>query len=354
MFSTCVFLWENGGSTKPNNNLAEGWASITITHPDGCVVVDSVLVPNAAPIISQAVIKDVTCHGYNDGLIHVYPGGPMPISYSWSNGFTSDSLGSLSPGTYVLTVSDARPCYDTLSYTINEPQLLGLTTQVTHPSCWNSQDGQLNLFATGGVGGYTYSSNGIGSSAFIQGLAAGSFSLVVSDSNNCSSTPQIVQIQAPSILNISISINPESAPNALDGMATAHVTGGTAPYTFLWSDPNQQSDSLAVYLTQGWYNVTITDANGCEISDSIYMGILENGENLLPNLGIYPVPASQWIHINQPVEHWVIYDAAGRSLAFGESNEIDVHELPDAVYLIDCYVQGELYRLRFIKSGFGE
>jgi hypothetical protein len=241
-----------------------------------------------------------------------------------------------------------------LSYTINEPQLLGLTTQVTPPSCWNSQDGQLNLLATGGVGGYTYTSNGVVSLAIIQGLSTGNYSLVVSDSNNCSSTPQIVQIQAPSMMNISITINPESAPNALDGMATAHVTGGTAPYAFLWSDPNQQSDSLAVYLTQGWYNVTVTDANGCEISDSVYMGILENGEMKLTDLWIYPVPASQWIHINQPVEHWAIYDAAGRALAFGESNEIDVHELPDAVYLIDCYVQGELYRLRFIKSGFGE
>jgi hypothetical protein len=111
---------------------------------------------------------------------------------------------------------------------------------------------------------------------------------------------------------------------------------------------------LAVYLTQGWYNVTVTDANGCEISDSVYMGILENGENLLPNLGIYPVPASQWIHINQQVEHWVIYDATGRQLDSGESIDINVQDLPEAVYLIDCYVQGELYRVRFIKSGFGE
>ena len=354
MFSTCVFLWENGITTKPNNTLAEGWATITITHPNGCVVVDSVLVPNAAPIISQAVLNDVTCNGNNDGMIHVYPGGPAPINYSWSNGSTSDSLGSLSPGTYVLTVSDARPCYDTLSYTINEPQLLGLTAQVTPPSCWNSQDGQLNLLATGGVGGYTYTSNGVGSSAIIQGLSAGSYSLVVSDSNNCSSTPQIVQIQAPSMLNLSISITPESAPNALDGMATAHVTGGTAPYTFLWSDPNQQSDSLAVYLTQGWYNVTVTDDNGCEISDSVYMGILENDETKLTNLWIYPVPASQWIHINQQVEHWVIYDATGRILDSGESMDIKVHDLPDALYLIDCQIQGQLHRLRFIKTGFEE
>lgn len=354
MFSTCVFLWENGITTKPNNALAEGWATITITHPNGCVVVDSVLVPNAAPLISQVELNNVTCHGFNDGMIHVYPGGPAPISYSWSNGSTSDSLGSLSPGNYVLTVSDARPCFDTISYTIIEPQPLSFTTQVSSPSCWNSQDGQVNILATGGVGGYTYTLNGAGSASIIQGLAAGNFSLVVSDSNNCSSPTQTVQIQAPSMMNISITINPESAPNALDGMATAHVNGGTAPYSFLWSDPNQQSDSLAVYLTQGWYNVTVIDANGCEISDSVYMGVLGNDVLVRPNLGLYPVPASTWIHLNQHVEQWVIYDAAGRALSSGQTIDINIYDLPDAVYLFECQYQEETYRFRFIKSAFEE
>jgi hypothetical protein len=350
MFSTCVFLWENGITTKPNNSLGEGWATISITHPDGCVVIDSVLVPNAAPLISQSVLNDVTCNGNNDGMIHVYPGGLAPTSYSWSNGSTSDSLGSLSPGTYVLTVSDARPCYDTLSYTINEPQPLGLTPQVTPPSCWNSQDGQLNLLATGGVGGYTYTSNGAGSLAIIQGLSAGSYSLVVSDSNNCSSVPQVVQIQAPSMMNNSITINPESAPNALDGMATAHVTGGTPPYSYTWNDPNQQYDSLAVYLTQGWYSVLIMDANGCEITDSIYMGVLSLEGDALSLLSAYPIPANSWIKLTQPVEHWSLFDASGRLLHEGNTSELNLTVFPDAIYLLQCRLNGELVTLRVLKT----
>jgi hypothetical protein len=350
MFSTCVFLWENGITTKPNNSLGEGWATISITHPDGCVVIDSVLVPNAAPLISQSVLNDVTCNGNNDGMIHVYPGGLAPTSYSWSNGSTSDSLGSLSPGTYVLTVSDARPCYDTLSYTINEPQPLGLTPQVTPPSCWNSQDGQLNLLATGGVGGYTYTSNGVVSLAIIQGLSAGSYSLVVSDSNNCSSVPQIVQIQAPSMMNISITINPESAPNALDGMATAHVTGGTPPYTYTWNDPNQQYDSLAVYLTQGWYSVLIMDANGCEITDSIYMGVLSLENEALSLISAYPIPANSWIKLTQPVEHWSLFDASGRLLHEGNTSELNLTVFPDAIYLLQCRLNGESVTLRVLKT----
>jgi hypothetical protein len=350
MFSTCVFLWENGITTKPNNSLGEGWATISITHPDGCVVIDSVLVPNAAPLISQSVLNDVTCDGNNDGMIQVYPGGLAPTSYSWSNGSTSDSLGSLSPGTYVLTVSDARPCYDTLSYTINEPQPLGLTPQVTPPSCWNSQDGQLNLLATGGVGGYTYTSNGVVSLAIIQGLPAGSYSLVVSDSNNCSSVPQIVQIQTPSMMNISITINPESAPNALDGMATAHVTGGTPPYTYTWNDPNQQYDSLAVYLTQGWYSVLIMDANGCEITDSIYMGVLSLENEALSLISAYPIPANSWIKLTQPVEHWSLFDASGRLLHEGNTSELNLTVFPDAIYLLQCRLNGESVTLRVLKT----
>lgn len=350
MFSTCVFLWENGITTKPNNSLGEGWATISITHPDGCVVIDSVLVPNAAPLISQSVLNDVTCNGNNDGMIHVYPGGLAPTSYSWSNGSTSDSLASLSPGTYVLTVSDARPCYDTLSYTINEPQLLGLTTQVTPPSCWNSQDGQLNILATGGVGAYTYTSNGVVSPSIIQGLTAGSYSLIATDTNNCTSTTQIVQIQAPSMMNISITINPESAPNALDGMATAHVTGGTPPYTYTWNDPNQQYDSLAVYLTQGWYSVLIMDANDCEITDSIYMGVLSLENDALSPLSAYPIPANSWIKLSQPVEYWSLFDASGRLLHEGNTSELNLNGLPDAFYLLRCHHNSELVTLRVLKT----
>ena len=191
----------------------------------------------------------------------------------------------------------------------------------------------------------------------ITGLCAGTYTVTYQDAggNNITLTFIISATNDPCAGFYTVGQSTDvSAAGMCDGTAWMTTTGGTAPYTFLWSDPNQQSDSLAVYLTQGWYNVTVTDANGCEISDSVYMGILENGEMKLTDLWIYPVPASQWIHINQPIEHWGIYDAAGRALSFGESKDIDVHELPDAVYLIDCYVQGELYRLRFIKSGFGE
>ncbi len=349
MFSTCVFLWENGVTTKPNNSLNEGWATISITHPDGCVVIDSVFIPNAAPLINHAELNDVTCNGYNDGVIQVYPGGPAPVYYSWSSGSTSDSLSSLSPGVYVLTVSDARPCYDTISYSINEPPLVNFSTQVSSPSCWNSQDGQLIIMATGGVGGYSYTSNGLGCSASLQGLSAGIYTITVSDSNNCTNNPQMVHIQAPSMLNASITISPESAPNSFNGIATAHVNGGIAPYSFLWSDPNQQSDSMAVYLTQGWYSVLILDANGCELTDSIYIGILGPG-NITPSaLAAYPIPSNSWVNLTQPVEHWSLFDSSGRLLEEGNTSSFNLNTFPDALYLLRCRLNGELVTLYVLK-----
>ncbi len=350
MFSTCVFLWENGITTKPNNSLGEGWATISITHPDGCVVIDSVLIPSASPVIADAWLTNVSCFGAADGMIQVVPGGPTPTTYTWNTGSVLDSIGPLNSGTYTLIASDSRPCYDTLTYTIVEPSPVGFTTQLTSPSCWNSNDAELQILAFGGVGGYSYTTNGMGTTSNIQGLSPGSYSIVVTDSNNCSTIPQIIPIQAPTPLNLLFTVSPESNQGALDGMATAHVTGGTSPYSYSWSDPNQQYDSLAVYLTQGWYSVLIEDANGCEITDSIFMGVLSLENEALSSLSAYPIPANSWIKLSQPVEYWSLFDASGRLLREGNASALNLNGFPDAVYLLRCRHNGELVTLRVLKT----
>ena len=350
MFSNCQFLWENGVTTKPNSSLPVGWATITITHPNGCIVVDSVLVPNPAPVISQATITNISCNGANDGMIQVVPGGPAPYQYAWNNGSTLDSIGPLSPGSYTLIASDARPCYDTLNYIIQEPPVLSFTTQVVNPLCWNSQDGQLMFIANGGVGGYSYLVNGNAAMATNQGMPAGSYNVSITDSNACVAASQNVMIQAPPMLNLTFSIAPESSLGALDGMATAHVSGGTAPYSYLWNDPNQQYDSLAVYLTQGWYTVLITDGNGCTLSDSVFMGVAGLPEASNVDLQWYPVPTSTIIKINQGVSEWNIYDAFGRLMASGTQSEINVADFPASVYVIEWVMNGAVNKQRFIKT----
>ncbi|NBP30230.1 MAG: T9SS C-terminal target domain-containing protein, partial [Flavobacteriia bacterium] len=350
MFSGCQFLWENGITTKPNNTLGEGWATITITHPNGCVVVDSVLVPFAAPVIGSTQITDVSCNGLNDGVIQVSPGSATTFQYQWSNGATGPVISSLSPGTYTLYVSDSRPCYDTLQFVINQPSPITANFQLTNETCFNSMDGSILVIPSGGVGGYTYLLNGLSVNNPIDSLGSGTYTVNIVDSNNCVYQASAGAISSPSSLTIALTATPESGVNALDGTASAAVTGGTPPYSYVWNDVNQQTGNLAVYLTQGWYSVNVIDANGCAVSDSLFIGVLETAGSIDFGIQIFPNPTMDVINFSSPIDAWAIYNVQGDLVAEGLLTvQLSVKEVSDGMYHLHFTQQGRNYIHKIIK-----
>jgi hypothetical protein len=353
MFSTCQFLWENGITTKPNNALPEGWASITITHPDGCVVVDSVLIPASPPLVDTSILHHISCYGYNDGSILVNSiSAVSPISYSWNNGSINDSISNLSPGLYSLIVSDARPCFDTLTFTISEPLPLSVSTAVIPPHCFNSEDGSLEINASGGNGGFSYVVN---NQTYLQtpitGLAPGPYTIVVQDNLGCQSAAANVSVPSPNPINILFSNTPETAPNALDGTATVQVTGGVSPYAFAWNDPNHQTDSMAVYLGQGWYTVSVMDQNGCSMVDSVFIGILSLATPENPTIWVYPNPSNAVFHFNRMLEQTYLYDARGALVgSLNKAEEINAFALSKGFYYLKYLHQNQSGTLVLIKN----
>lgn len=343
MFSTCVFLWENGVTTKPNNALGEGWATITITHPDGCIVTDSVFVPYALPVIDSSHVTPASCFGFNDGAIQVFPGSGSGLTCQWSNGNATPILASLTAGSYTLYASDIRPCYDTLVFTVTQPDTISATFVAENASCFGSDDGAIQITPAGGNGGYTFMVNGQSSANPILGLVAGTYSITISDSNNCPSPTYIQTITSPSPLTLAITATPESAANALDGIATASVVGGTAPYAYVWDDNNQQTDSMAVYLTKGWYTVQVTDANGCVITDSVWLGVAGIAGLIGKPFEIFPNPTAENIYFNMKVDEWKLFDNKSRLIGQGEDTGfISFLNLADGTYFIR-YRAGNAY-----------
>lgn len=335
MFSTCVFLWENGITTKPNYTLGEGWATITITHPDGCIVVDSVFIPYSSPVVGGSQITDVSCYGLNDGSIQVTPGGASGLICTWSNGNATPVLPSLSAGTYTLYASDSRPCYDTLQFTVNQPDSITATFSVAHETCFDANNGSIQILAAGGVGAYTYQSNGLTVTNPMDSLGAGTYPISIIDSNNCVSQIYIQTINSPSALSITITSTPESTLSALDGTATANVFGGTPPYSYQWDDPNQQTNNTATYLTQGWYIVSIIDSNSCYISDSVFIGVTGISDLESSRLIAFPNPTNGVIKFNYPIENWTLLDANGKALQQGVFNtEIDLNSYSSGSYTL--------------------
>jgi hypothetical protein len=350
MFSTCVFLWENGITTKPNYTLGEGWATITITHPDGCIVVDSVFIPYSSPVVGGSQITDVSCNGLSDGLIQVTPGASSGLNCTWSNGNTTPVLPSLSAGTYTLFASDSRPCYDTLQFTVTQPDSVTATFSTSNETCFDANNGSIQILATGGVGGYSYQLNGQSVVNPIDSLGAGTYPISIVDSNNCISQVYIEAIYAPSALSLSISSTPESALNSLDGTATATVSGGTPPYSYQWDDPNQQTNNAAVYLTKDWYTLTVIDSNNCVITDSVFIGILGMMPNVNFQLQVYPNPTIDKLNFSEKIDAWTLFDVQGSIVdEGGTTSQISVKGVSEGVYYLHFSKQGWVFNEKIIK-----
>jgi hypothetical protein len=323
MFSICGFLWENGITTKPNNSLQEGWASVTITHPDGCVVTDSVLIPMSPEIVNQSVLQQVTCNGFNDGAIQVSTlMASPPVMFNWSTGSSLDSISNLSPGTYVLTVSDARPCFDTLTYQITQPNTITAGITVNGTSCAATNDGEVNINSSGGNGDFVYIVNNLSyATPVISGLSAGNYTVSVLDSLGCTSIQYAVNVSSPSPLGLAFNVNAESALGANDGIITAQVSGGTPLYSYQWNDPGQQTDSTAVYLSKGWYQVVVSDSNGCQIQDSVFLGIANLAISSETDLFPYPNPSDNWVFLPFFADKVIVRDVMGRLIGTIENTK---------------------------------
>lgn len=353
MFNTCQFLWENGVSGKTNLSVSEGWNTVTITHTNGCVVIDSVFVPYAAPVVNSAVLTMVTCNGAANGSIDLDVSVALaPHSFDWSNGANQAFNNNLSPGTYDVTVTDARPCSAVLAYVITEPDLLVSNYVVQSVSCSGLSDGEINASATGGNAGYTYQIGTlVNTSGTFNNLSAGTFVLLVSDSLGCVAANQSIQIAEPLALSLNLNATMASGAGSLDGTATATVSGGVSPYLYAWSGASNQTDSMAVYLDGGWYTVVVTDANGCSVSDSVYVDVLSliiTSEQLLE---IYPNPTQGILNFSSKVQVALVLDMQGRLLHKQEACDlIDLTPLAAGQYQLQIQDQDRLVNYPFFKQ----
>jgi hypothetical protein len=349
-FSTCTFLWDNGVTTKPNNALTSGWHSVTINHPSGCVVTDSVFVPEALPIIVDTQIINNTCFAGNVGSINLIPSNYPPTTYNWSNGDTTHLSDSLIADDYSVIISDARGCIDTLNFTISEPNQIVFNSQVINVDCNGNATGEIQIQAQGGNGGYTYWVDQDSGNTVNSNLTAGIYSVYVTDSTSCSSQNQLLTITEPSALNLTLTSTPEI--DGLDGTATVNVNGGTAPYTYEWNDGNNQPEAMAVYLNSGWYTVVVTDANGCQLTDSVFVdtnvGLTEGKSQYIL---IYPNPTSEILFFNVTADKVEILDLNGRMVkTITSSNKIDVRAISSGNYLLKIFSNDGISTHRFVKE----
>ena len=225
--------------------------------------------PGYFPIQLELSAINVSCNGNTDGTAKVIASRGFPTyTYLWSNGMTADSISNLAAATYTITVTDNSGRTKVDSITITEPAALVASINLdSNVSCNGFADGGATASATGGTGAYTYLWSNGATTAAITGVTAASYSVTVTDANGCTNTSS-VSISEPSPMVVNETIVNASCNGVADGSISINTSGGTSPYTYLWS--NGATTSIASQLAAASYTVTITDANGCSsISSSV-------------------------------------------------------------------------------------
>ncbi len=261
------YSWSTGSTSANLTALAPGTYSVTVTDAHGCTVTGSYTIIQPSSLALSAVTANAACHGGNGTVTTTLTGGTSPYGYLWSNGATTSNLTAVA-GTYSVTVTDAGGCMvKGGAYTITQPVALSVTAAITNVSCYGVANGIINTTVTGGTPGYSYTWSNGSTAANPSGLAAGTYSLMVTDAKGCTLTAAY-SVTQPAAISITAITTNVSCYGGSNGNINTTVTSGTGPYTYSWSNGSLAADPLG--LSAGSYSVTVTDAHGCTIKGGTY------------------------------------------------------------------------------------
>ena len=268
------YIWNTGATGSVINNTGAGTYSVTTTDANGCSSVTPFTVTGPAAIaLSYNITTPVSCSGACDAAATIIATGGTPgMSYAWPGGLTGASQTGLCGQDYLVTVTDANGCSDTVTVSIPDPLGIVIISNVTaHVSCPGVCDGEANIALTGGTNPLTIAWPSGGSTTTESNLCAGAHTVTVTDANGCSRTATIV-INDVSALSLNLVQTGAITCNTdCDGIVSSAVTGGTAPYTVVW--PGNDTTDIKSNLCAGSYTVTVFDANGCSATETI--GVIE-------------------------------------------------------------------------------
>jgi hypothetical protein len=264
-------LWNTGDTTTLIDGLAAGGYSVTVTDANNCVKSTSYTLQDPDGLMATGTVHPISCAGLFDGGIDiVVSNGEAPFSYNWSNGSNDQNQSGLGAGNYTVTISDVNACPFILMFLLEQPDSLQLTFIQTDVDCFGGNEGTATANVNGGNAPYTYSwnTNPVQITATATNLVAGTYTVVVTDANDCTATGSVT-ILAPPALVITLNKTDVDCFGENEGTATASVSGGTGPYTYSWNTNPVQTTVTATNLVAGTYTVIVTDANDCTVTGSV-------------------------------------------------------------------------------------
>jgi len=262
------FSWSNGEVTEDISNLNFGNYSVSVTDANQCTITKTITINNNTGDLEQIwgnVVHEIC--GNSEGSIDIMlTGGTTPYAFLWSDGTSTEDLIGLSEGTYFCTITDNAGCSLTTEAFIVE-NISGTLSiddiDVDNEICSNGS-GEIELIISGRTEPYSFSWSNGATSQDIFNLSADTYSAVINDNNGCSvNTGDLLLINEVGTMELSEIIVTDEVCDNNSGEINITLSGGTAPYSFIWNNGNTAEDLTG--LNEGNYSCHITDNSGCEL-----------------------------------------------------------------------------------------
>ena len=360
--SSFVYEWYVNGSYFDLGSSAlvpAGDIQVRALYESCYTTSSAVSIYQPSEIVLTEDVVSVSCFAGNDGVVSVDVSGGTPwYDYHW---YDSDgtllsmdvtSLSELTSGDYDLVVTDANNCDRLFTLTVDEPLALEGSSLDNDATCWGGSDGSSIVSVSGGTPPYLIDWQGAGVDS--TSLSAGSYQVLLTDANSCSSS-LTVSIGQPSAIQATF--------DATNTPFVAQVSGGTPPYTYEWlyygnSQANGQSYLPA--MGNGEYTLVVTDANGCEKREiKTYTGTVGLEDEESTEVLIYPNPAQDHFVIevvgaNQQEDYELkIMDSRGRIVhetQFKKSAYFSDRKLSTGIYYVLISSNDGIFRQKLVVN----
>jgi dienelactone hydrolase len=325
-----TYLWTNGQTTANLINVSAGAYTLTVTDANACQHIENVVIASNSNLSATSIEVDNSCATTTNGSITINPTlGTSPYSYTWTGSPSIASIrNNLSAGIYTCTVSDANGCTFLISDTIVTISNLSATASAQNVTCFGQSNGIVTVIAANGPAPYSYNWTGIQVTAnILSNVGAGTYVCTITDAAGCTA-------QATSSITQPTPIVLSGMVNNFTGSISTISSGGTAPYSYLWS--NGASTQNLNNLADGIYTQTVTDANGCSSNQMFTVAITNGLENEnAQSTSIYPNPFENIFTINTNENAtWTLTDLNGKIILFGNENIVNTSELSIGIYLL--------------------
>ncbi len=264
-----TYTWSTGATTPNINNLQPGTYTVTVSAGGSCTetaefdVPDEPLEPNVSANATPS-----TCELPNGSITVSVSGGQGPYTYQWSTGANTQNINNIPAGVYTVTVTGANGCTAVESVEVdnNNPPFSVNGNVLSNTTCIGG-NGSITL-SVSPTGNYTYTWSTGANTPNINSLPAGTYTVTVSAGGACVETAEFEVPNEPNTPNIFA--NPNNSTCELpNGSITVSVSGGVAPYAYLWST-GATTQNIA-NIPSGNYTVTVTGANGCSSVEEVFV-----------------------------------------------------------------------------------